>query len=347
MKGRFIIAMLLLIPALASAQYATKRVSKKQAAYTDSIKSVEYDYIFPIWGQKAYKRGFDLPYPVGLMGNFLWIDQGILIDNMQLGLKTDNQDIPLTPVDFIQFGENRTEAYTANFRPDVWIFPFLNLYGIIGGGTSITTVRLTEPVELKSVVEQKITTYGIGVMGAFGIGPVWLSVDANSTWTKPVLLEKPVRVRVLGVRVGKTWTSKSHPERNFAIWIGGMRARMESETRGEVSLQDALPPETWDRADEIVQNYTDWYNSLNPNNPIDAAKQQVADQVLTPIVERIGNADGSSIIRYGMDKAPAEEWNMVVGAQYQFNKRWMLRSEGGVLGDRKSFLLSINYRLLL
>ena len=36
---------------------------------------------------------------------------------------------------------------------------------------------------------------------------------------------------------------------------------------------------------------------------------------------------------------------MIVGAQYQFNKRYQLRTEAGVVGDRK-FLLSLNYRFL-
>ena len=81
---------------------------KKKQAYTDSIKQVQYDYIFPILGQKVYKAGFDIPYPVGIMGNFMWMKQGILIDNMQLGLKTDTQDIPLTNVDeFIKYLENK------------------------------------------------------------------------------------------------------------------------------------------------------------------------------------------------------------------------------------------------
>jgi hypothetical protein len=32
--------------------------------------------------------------------------------------------------------------------------------------------------------------------------------------------------------------------------------------------------------------------------------------------------------------------------QYQINKNWQLRGEGGVIGDRKSFLVSLNYRIL-
>ena len=34
-------------------QYASTRVKDKYEAYTDSLKQVEYNYLFPIWGQKS------------------------------------------------------------------------------------------------------------------------------------------------------------------------------------------------------------------------------------------------------------------------------------------------------
>ena len=37
---------------------------------------------------------------------------------------------------------------------------------------------------------------------------------------------------------------------------------------------------------------------------------------------------------------------MLVGAQFQVNKHWQIRFETGILGDRKSFLASLNYRIL-
>jgi hypothetical protein len=63
------------------------------------VKQVEYNYLFPILGQKTYRAGFDIPYPIGIMGNYLWMDQSLVFGNMQLGLLTDNVDIPLTDVD--------------------------------------------------------------------------------------------------------------------------------------------------------------------------------------------------------------------------------------------------------
>jgi hypothetical protein len=308
-----------------NAQYASKKVLKKKQAYTDSIKQVDYHYIFPFLGQKVYKKGFDIPYPIGLMGNYIWLDQGIVIDNMQLGLETENVDIPLTNVDeFIEFGENTNTSYAVNIRPDVWVLPFLNIYGIFGFGNSTTYIELVDPISFKTKVDQSLQTSGFGVMGAGGVGPVWISIDANWTWNKPELLDKPVLVRGLGIRLGKTFTFNQHPDRNIAIWAGGMRIKMESSTVGQIRLEDALPPDVWERRDEFVARYEEWYNSLP--GPI---RDRVDQSPLPDIVDRIDEADGDAI------------------AQFQLNKRWMFRTEWGLIGDRKSALASINYRFLL
>jgi hypothetical protein len=330
----FLVSALLLNTA--NAQYSSKKVKSKYQTYNDSLKTYKYDYIFPIWGQGAYKKGFDIPYPVGIMANYMWMKQSIIIDNFQIGLKTDDIDLDLTPVDFIQFGDNSNVSYTANIRPDIWVFPFLNVYGIFGVGQSTTDISVIKPVLINSTVTQDITTAGVGVMTAFGIGPVWVSVDGNWTWNKPTLLDKAVRVNVLGVRMGHTFTFKSRPDRNVAFWIGGMRAKMESETVGQIKLGEAIPIEELNaKGDEVVTLWDD----LTPQE-----KLEPKNIVVHQIGKRMQAADGEAIIKYGMDKQVAEMWNMVVGAQFQLNKNWMLRSETGIVGDRKQFLLSLNYR---
>ncbi len=341
LKYALFAVMALFLSQTVRAQYTSTKVKDKNEQYVDSLKQVDYDYTFPIWGQKAYEKGFDIPYPVGIMSNFIYLRQGIIIDNMQLGLLTSDVDIPLTGVDFIEFGNNISTAYSVNIRPDIWVFPFLNVYGLFGVGSSETEVNLVAPIALQSIVKQSLTTYGLGMMTAVGLGPVWLSLDFNVTWSKPELLDKPVKVVTTGFRFGHSFVFKEKPYRNLAIWAGGMYLNMESETVGQIALNDVISDEAWMRRDEIVDNYNNWYD-----NEATIAEKVIADKVLTPIVERIEAADGSAIIRYGMDKQVKQNWNAVVGAQYQFNKKWMLRTEFGVIGDRKSYLASLNYRFL-
>ena len=306
----------------ANAQYASRKLSKKQKAYIDSLKAVEYDYLLPIWGQGAYKQGFDIPYPVGGMVNYIWMKQGIVIDNFQLGIQNDRIDIPLTPVDFIDFGSNTNVSYSVNFRPDIWVLPFLNIYGLFGYGASTTEVNLVKPVEFKSLVSQGMSTTGFGILTGFGLGPFWMSVDGNWTWTKPELLEDPVMARVMGLRLGKTFTFTHKPERNIAIWVGGMRVKMGSNTVGSIKMADAIPQETWDRKDEIVGNYNNWYDGLTP------AKKAIVDKTAIPeFMERFDAADGNTVISYGMNKRAVQEWNVLFGGQFQLDKRWQFRSE--------------------
>jgi hypothetical protein len=345
MKIKFILIFTLIAcffsPSIQAQQPSTK-VKPKFEAYRDSLKQVKYDHVFPIWGQKAYAKGFDIPYPLGTMANFIWMEQGITITNLQLGVQSNNTDIGLTPVDFIQFGNNTNTTYSVNFRPDVWVFPFLNVYGLLGYGQSTTEVNIVYPISLQSIVKQNISTYGIGIMAAGAVGPVFFSLDANFTWNKPELLDEAVPVRVVGIRSGHSFVFKNKPERNIAVWVGAMFAEMGSDTVGQISLSEALPSADGSKKDQIVSNYYDWYN-----NEASIPEQAVADKILTPIIERLDAADGSAIIQYSIEKQVQQKWNGVIGAQFQYNKHWQLRTEFGVLGNRKSALVSLNYRFLL
>lgn len=324
------------------AQYVSTKVKTKHQVYTDSLKQVEYNYLFPILGQGAYTKGFDIPYPAGLMANYMWMDQSLVFDNLQLGIESDNIDLPLTDIEFVEFGQNTNTSFSINVRPDLWILPFLNVYGIFGYGESHTEVNIVAPLSFKSVVDQSFNTIGVGVLGAGGIGPVWFSVDANWTWNQPELLDKPVRTNVIGIRLGHTFVFKNHPESNIALWAGTMGVKMNSDTQGQIKLIDALPAEVWEDRDGFVAEYNAWYDDLS------APKKLLVDASPIPdIVDKIESADGETIIKYGMDKQVKERWNGLIGVQYQYNKHWMLRSEAGLIGDRKSFLISLNYRFLL
>jgi hypothetical protein len=344
MKKLFFINFCVLILGIkeVNAQYASTKINDKHQVYIDSLKQVKYDNILPIWGQKVYKKGFDIPYPTGVMVNYVYVQQGLIVENMRLGLKTDNIDFPLTGIDFIEFGNNTSTANTIMVRPDIWVLPFLNVYGLFGRGNSKTEVNLKFPFELQSIVEQQVNTNGIGLTAAAGIGPLWLAIDGNITWNKPELLDDPVQVKTFGIRLGQNFVNKSKPYRNIGFWAGAMSLSLGSNTVGEIKLKDALPSSTWDRADEIVSTYYDWYE-----NTATIAQKVISDKTLGPIVDAIDEADGEAIIRYGLDKRTKQKWNGIIGAQYQHNKNWMFRSEVGVIGDRKSFLLSANWRFLL
>jgi len=324
-------------------QYASKAIRSVHKAYTDSIKKMNYDRVFPFWGAKAYKRGIDIPYPIGIMTNYFWMNQGILMDNFQLGInRPDGSELlPLTPLDeeILSFGENTNQSWSLNVRPDIWVFPFIDLYGIFGYGRSTTTVRaivLGQPLPT-SPVEQGITTYGVGTLFAGGVGPVWISVDANVTWNKPELLDKSTFANVVGIRSGKVFKFNKRPQSNISLWIGTMFVTMQAETLGAIKLNEAI--EDYDGVkDDLVGRIDDKIN--------DPETGPIEGKLLEKLKTAVENSTGESTIIYNMDKQVKQHWNGLVGSQYQLNKTWQLRAEGGVIGNRKSFLLSLNYRIL-
>ena len=331
------------------AQGSRKVTGKKYQEYIDSLKTMEYRQVFPIWGGNAYKRGFDIPFPYGVMLNYYMQDADISISNLEVGFETPDNSVGPIPLDsIVVFDVSSARSFAASFRPDIWIFPFLNVYGLFSVGKNSTTVKLAQPVPLEAVTDFNATGLGFGVLFAAGVGPGWVTVDNNFVWTNIPALVDPVRVHNLGIRIGATKQNRRKPERNFAAWIGAFRQNLASETRGSIDVNDLFPNADEELANRIESRWNDYISDKNcsgviqhPACRLDPLVQDIVDKLRTdqPISE--------TTIYYSMDKKPVELWNLIIGAQYQFDKRWQLRSEVGFLGSRTQFLFSLNYRFLL
>lgn len=300
-----------------------------------------YPYRFPLLGQKAVDEGFELPYPFGGMLNYFTAKQDVTIPEVSIGFTSGFfPEVPLTDLtDILEFGTVNAKATSINVRPDLWVLPFLNVYGIFGKSYATTTVELTYPVNLKAVADLEGTSLGMGITGAGGFDKYFFVLDGNWIWTKMNNFNDPVRSAVFSARIGRAFKISHTAGSNLAWWVGAMRVNMGGITEGSITLNELLPEETWARKDEIVAQYWNWYD-----NSATLPQKIIADRVLTPMIEKIDASDGSGQIQYRIRKQPKQRWNMLIGGQYQINKRHQIRSEIGLIGDRKSFLLSYNYR---
>ena len=299
-------------------------------AERDSILK-DYHNIFPLLGRKAIERGFDLPKPVGLNLFGLYMNQGIEITDLGLSTGAD----PLVPIDFIKFGTNTSTVYSLSFRADLWVLPFLNVYGYGGQAQANTTVELTEPIGFTSSVDQSGQYGGVGLTGAFGIKRFFAVADINWSWTNLEKLDAPVQGRVMSFRLGKAF--KIGGTKRLQVWAGAMNQKFRSETNGAIRLGDAIPPETVDRIRTKLEDIPNqpWYQDLGP------LQKAVVDTITNHLLN--SNA-GDITINYGLNKAPSNPWNMLIGSNLDFNKRWTIRGEVGFIG-RTSLLLNAVYRL--
>ncbi len=337
------LALLALVPGHLQAQnVSTLPLGDKYKHYYDSLKNMEYDRVFPILGKKAYKAGFDVPFPLGVMVNSFYGTQNIDISNIHVGFR--GPDGTLGPVDLsnvIHFQSVSAKGLNMNARADMWVFPFLNVYALLGVlPNAETKVVLDKPVSITSNPSQSGMTYGFGIMGAGGVGPVWIQADFNFTWANMQLLENKVFTRISGVRVGHTFRLKD-PQKNISFWMGAMAIILNNETKGEIALADVFPDIDQSKIDEIKASYENWYDDLGP------AQKQVMDKIVEKLQDKVNGLHlKDDYITYEMDKKPSSRWAGLAGAQYQFSKRWQLRVESNFIsgGDRYSVLASINYR---
>ncbi|MEP0710730.1 MAG: hypothetical protein ABJC55_02295, partial [Algoriphagus sp.] len=110
------------------AQGAQKIFNPLYEEYFDSLKNMDYPYIFPILGAGAAKKGYDLPYAWGASAIYFTQQQQILIESTSVGFGgSDLVDIS----QFINFGPTIATTNAYSFRPDIWVLPFLNIYGIL------------------------------------------------------------------------------------------------------------------------------------------------------------------------------------------------------------------------
>src|SRR5436190_15254763 len=105
--------------------FTNKEVGQKNADLIDSLKKSEYPYSLPILGAKATKAGYDLPYSAGFSAQYFTQKSNLIIDNLNVGFNNG----PMVNLDgIVRFDKAEATASAFTVRPDIWLFPFLNIY---------------------------------------------------------------------------------------------------------------------------------------------------------------------------------------------------------------------------
>lgn len=295
----------------------------------DSLAAVEYPYLFPLFGENIVRKGFELPYPIGISICYYQQSMGVIMDRVSLGL-IEGQLMPLA---FIGFEEVRNDAVNYNARVDLWLFPFLNIYGMLGYAKSEADVTLNAPFEFETSVDFTGWTYGGGAVIAAGLQGFWITVNGSLAWTDMEDYYDPVRATVLSLRIGhRLPLIKSQ---NFHVWLGAMYQDPASEVSGRFMLADIVTDEL---AGQFEDYYlTDWYNALTPEE----------QQFIDGFVQTLMGGSTDTQLDYEAEQHPENTWNMIAGAQLELSKSWSLQAELGFLNKRNSLLVDLTYRLPL
>ena len=298
---------------------------------TSAAEPDESDSYFPIWGEEARARGYSIPLPYGVNLSYMNIRQDIMVDSITFsGLKLGNHPIP-SDMFAIDAGHTREKSKTENLRLEMWVFPFLNVYGLVGHtrGSSVSQVSVdSDPSQFRGLdrviagavhqlyqsgklqkidftLDFKGTTWGTGFTLAGGYGNWFGLVDTNYTRTDFDILDGSISAVTVSPRVGYRFSFQGiDGPSHLSLWVGSMYQDVQQEFKG--SLNDLSMPSP------LLQNM------VNLANQDHNGRFEVKQHLQSP-------------------------WNVLVGAQYELTQNFNITTEFG-FAERNSFFISGEYR---
>ena len=208
----------------------------------------------PIWGAEA--KGYQIPRPFGISVTAYSARQPVDIQDLQLGR---NGNTPVSVKNFLQINRVDTSQQNVSAKLDVLVFPFLDVYGLLGytQGTTKGLIQvpgdpvlgIIEPRTLQLNAAFNGPTYGAGatLQGGAKVSD-WRDLTAiavaewNRTQTKlsfeneSLIANTKPMATVFSARVGLHGTLG--PSMGAAMWIGAMHQRIQQTVAGSVANTD-------------------------------------------------------------------------------------------------------------
>lgn len=173
------------------------------SSVAQSDDKAENKSIFPLMSdmlQKATDMGIEFPKPYGISASMYHQNQQMRIKTITVGdLRLDDED------DFVNINNSTIENTTiaSQVRGDVWILPFINVYGMVGRVTTFNNLRLRFNLDVPaipgltegdfSVIERDQLVNINGTVLAYGTvlaaGYDKLFVNVNLSWASTRLEE--------------------------------------------------------------------------------------------------------------------------------------------------------------
>ena len=108
----------------------------------------------PIWGAEAEARGYQIPLPFGIGVTAYSARQPVNIQDLQLGF---NAKDPVSVKNFLQIDKVDTSQQNVSAKFDVLVFPFLDVYALLGytKGTTKGLIQIPEDPIL-GIIEPRV-----------------------------------------------------------------------------------------------------------------------------------------------------------------------------------------------
>ena len=333
-----------------------------------NIGNTEWPYSMPIFGKEAVKRGYKIQLPYGLNVNYVYNRMDLEISQFDMRIGDDpNSNInqlvkKQINTETLNFTNTIARTNGMNLRADVWIFPFLNVYGIYANSTGSTEVSLQprwyddegnlllSVKEVESVVDFSANSYGVGTTVVTKLyEDYFISLDANISWSYSELLEDAATFNVISARIGDR---VQLGETTFlAVYVGGMyRGFVDNQgNAGAITISEALPnlgSEIFPAIDERIEANNEKIAQLDPNKPVEQAQIAVLETKNAALREIESAMEGllGTDVNYNIKKDIINNWSVQFGFNLEINPNLTVRGEFGKGSGNDFVMTGIQYR---
>lgn len=195
-----------------------------------------------------------LPLPFGTGLNFTAFEQPYISSNLRMYSTKNN----LTARADTVYQDTKSGEVSVTIRPDFWLFPFLNVYGLFGYTEGRTTPNMSVPSviieNVPGIGDIKIDTtfelidkiyyngpvYGFGATVSTGYKGFFLLLNYEYSVTNPTSLEDNLIYQRFSAKAG-ILLGRNVKKAKGAFWLGTLFMKDSHHFAGEVDVKDILP----------------------------------------------------------------------------------------------------------
>lgn len=245
--------------AISQGKIAFLDIEKK--SQRDTLQYREWNRTLPILGGKLVEMGYDLPLPFGVSVSYAGVNQAMNLRDIQIGFNGSEKQ----PFEFVTFDNVQSNSHSAQVLLDFWLFPFMNIYGLVGyvGGDVPMDVYLDGnlilehleincdrpiPNPLCTLLSDKTfvlpvkgnidaITYGFGVTLAGGWNNWFVSIPFNMNWTNQSSSDLDGYAVTVAPRFGRFINLRKRG--GFSPYLGANMLHSSYNVDGEFPLYDS------------------------------------------------------------------------------------------------------------
>ncbi len=268
----------------------------------------------PFLAQKVIDKGYDLPLPYGIGLTFAYVSQDMFLDALEVGFNGGAKE----PFEFVGFNNASSKNSTLQLKVDSWIFPFMNVYATLG--------RIDGSATMDVLLD------GNGMLSHMDISCSGFPPNPLCPLLKDKTFTLPIDTDFSGTNFG-VGTVLAGGWNNWFVTIPLNFSFADMDSTDTEGIAYTITP----RVGRTL-NLEKWGNlSL-----FTGGNYLITDLTISGTYSVPGyNFD----IDYTIDQENADPWNIVLGGNWDINKRWSVSAEyNGLIGSRDAFIMSLTTR---